>query len=160
MDKIPLRFSLCFGLGSTNKATLWPFYNLRKREARLWLMLSGSVLWGLDLYRDWKPHTAMFKKSEAGLCLVFPRLSFVLNGRTVRFRSMGCRRWRCYSSELSTLHLHLHFCCPTPCQQHGTHSCISAASVPAWCPGLNCWGKGDWVKQKDWVLVLLQCAHL
>lgn len=81
LDKIPLRFSLCFGLGSISKATLWHFYNVRKREARLWLMLSGSVLWGLGSYRDWKLHAAMFKKSEAGLCLMLPRLSYALNGR-------------------------------------------------------------------------------
>lgn len=170
LEEVPLRFSLCFGLDSTCKAALQPFCSLRKREASVWLMLSGSVVWGPDSYRDWNLHTdtwfiftqrskasntAMFKKSEAELCLVFPRLSYVLNGRTVRLRPMGSRRWRCYSPGLSTLHLHLRLCCPPPRQPHGTHSCISVASVPTWCPGLNCWTKRDWIKLKSGHL----CCH-
>lgn len=43
LDKIPLKFSLCFGMGRTCRADLQPFCSLRKGGSNVQLMLSDSV---------------------------------------------------------------------------------------------------------------------
>lgn len=98
LDKIPLKFSLCFGMGRTCRADLQPFYSLRKGGSDVQLMLSDSVHWEPDSFTDWKLNTTMFKKLEARLCFVSARQDYmyVLNGDG---QAQGCRNWTCHRTE-------------------------------------------------------------